>query len=289
MAKQRSNTEPERATLAVGTPGRIGLWATLGSAGIGLFFALFQVQGWTMAKPLAIGLGVLLLGAVAFAVSMIGIEVWRVVRRFFEHRATSPTWVASDPPGLLDYEADALRAQNRFVKELNKLNRDTEALGRKLEKHSRTMPRLQQKSGRRKQRGANRSAKDINVSAVYIEKRVDLLKRVVKEIERNYQGWITHVVEIKSEADHEALGELRSTINSGVTTTAETLVSITEYRLVVENIEAMNLSRSVRKASERLAKALGDIETIFRAHEKASAGLVREVDQKLAAWKPQPS
>jgi hypothetical protein len=264
------------------------LWATLASAAIGLFLALFQVQGWTVPKPLALTLIVLLLGVIAGAVSMAIIELGRVARRYLEHRATSPSWVASDPPGLLDYEADGVRAQKRFTRELNKLNDDTVRLGKRLERHGRRMTRLQGKSARTKQRAANRSAKRINRSAAYIEKRLALLKALIKDIERTYHGLIT-AGEIKTDGDFEAVLELRNTLNSGSTTTAETLVSVQEYRVAVQEIEAMNLARTVRVASGRLATALRGIEATFKTHEKASAGLVRDLDRKLEEWRRRPS
>jgi hypothetical protein len=272
--------EEETSRLVVGTPGRIGLWATLGSAGIGLFLALLQVQGWTMPKPLALTLGVLLLAAVAIAVSMIVVEIWRVVQGVLEHRATSASWVASTDPGLADYEADGIRAQKRFTRELNKLNRGTESLGRRLNRDAKRMTRLQGKSAKRRQRAANRSARRIHKSAVFIEKRLALLKALVKDIERNYRGFIT-AVEFQTEADYDAAMEFRDTVASGGAITAETLTSITGYRVAVEETEALNLSRTVRIASGRLAKGLRGIEGVFKAHERASASLVRDLDRKL--------
>lgn len=283
MASERSNRAPERATLAVGTPGRIGLWATLGSAGIGLFFALFQVQGWTMPKPLGIVLGVLLLGVAAFALCMISVEVWRAIRRYLEHRATSASWVASTDPGLLDYEADGLRAQKRFTRELNKLNEGTESLGKKLDRHAKRVTRLQGKSAKRRQRAANRSAKSINKSAAFIEKRLALFKALVKDIERNYRGFVGAVT-IETQDEYDAGAELRDTVASGAVTTAETLASIKGYRVAVEETEALNLSRTIRIATGRLAEGLKGIEAVFKSHERASAGLVRELDRKLDEW-----
>ena len=142
---------------------------------------------------------------------MIALEIWRVARRFLEHRATSPSWVASDAPGLLDYEADGLRPQQRLARELNKLNDDTQSLGRKLDRHARRMTRLQGKSAKRRQRGANRSAQSINRSATYFEKRLALLKALVKDIERNYLGLIT-ATEIESDAVDQTVLELRTTL-----------------------------------------------------------------------------
>lgn len=276
--------EEETPRFSFGTSTRIGLWATLTSAAIGLFLALFQVQGSKVPKALALTLIVVLLGVIAGALSMIAIELWRFFRRFLEHRATSASWVASDAPGLLDYEADGVRAMGRFSKELNKLNDDTHSLGEKLDKHTRRLARLQAKSAKRRQRGANRSAKSINRSAAFIEKRVALLKALVKDIERNYRGLIT-AAEIESEADYEDALELRNILDTGSAITAETLTSVAGYRVSVEETEALNLSRTVRIASGRLAKALKGVEATFKAHERASAALVRDMEKKLDEWR----
>jgi hypothetical protein len=270
----------EHGRLAFGTPTRIGLWATLASAGIGLFLALFQVQGWTMPQPLAVLLIALLLGVIAVAVSMIVIEIYRVVSQFLEHRATSTSWVASDSPGLLDYEADGIRAMDRFTDELNKMNRDTESLGKSLDKHTKRIVRLRGKSAKRRQRGANRSANSINKSAVYIEKRLALLKALVKDIERNYRG-LFGAVDIASDDDMVGALALRDILDTGRATTAETLAAVRGYRVSVEETEALNLSRTVRIASGRLAKGLRGIETIFTTYEKAAAGIVRDFDRKI--------
>jgi hypothetical protein len=285
---ERSSLEPETARFSFATPTRIGLWAGLASAGIGLFFALFQVQGWKVPKPLALALIVVLLAVIAGAVSMIAFEIWRAGRRFLEHRATSPSWVASEAPGLLDYEADGLRAIERFSRELNKIAEDTVSLGKRLDRHTRRIVRLQGKSAKRRQRAANRSAKSINKSAIYIEKRVALLRALVKDIDRNYSGLIASQ-EIETEADFETAVGFRNILDTGRTATTEALASVTEYRVSTQETEALNLSRTVRNASKRLAKALIGMETIFKNYEKSSAGLVRDFDRKLEEWRRRAS
>jgi hypothetical protein len=266
-----------------GSSTRIVFGSTLASAGIGLLLALCQVQGWTMPKFVALVLIAVLVLVIAVGVATIVVEAVRWVRRFLEHRATSASWVASDAPGLADYEADGIRAQKRFTHELNKMNKRTVSLGKKLQRHAKRMQRLQGKSAKRRQRAANRSAKSMNRSAIYIEKRLELLRALVKDIERNYRG-LTILAVIESDADFEAVSGLRDTLDQGRTTTAQTLVSVAEYRSSVEETEALNLARTVRNASGRLAKALRGIEATFKAHEKGSAGLVRDMDKKLDAW-----
>src|ERR671922_540183 len=267
-----------------GTSTRIVLGATLASAGIGLWLALLQVQGWTMPKPVALAMLVILAAVIAVGVSMIVTEAVRWIKQVLEHRATSPSWVASDAPGLADYEADGVRAQERFTSELEKMNDDTESLGKKLDRHAKRMERLKGKSAKKRQRAANRSARRMNRSAVYIEKRLALLKALVKDIERNYRGLIMAGT-IETDDDFQAVLELRNVLDTGRATTEGTLASVAEYRASVEETEALNLSRTVRSASGRLAKALRGIEATFKAHKKASAGLVRDLDKSLDEWR----
>jgi hypothetical protein len=237
-----------------------------------------------MPRTLGLTLSVLLLGAVTIAVTMIGIEAWQAARRYLEHRATSASWVVASEPGLLDYEADGLRAQGRFTRELKKLNNDTELLGKRLRKHTRRMARLEGKSGRKRQRAANRSAKSINKSAIFIEKRLALLKALVGDIDRNYSGFIRSIV---SEPEIQAAIDLRDTLDTGHEVTMEARSSVAAYRVSVEEIEALNPSRTVRIASGRLARGLKGIEAVFRAHERVLSGLVRDLDRKVEEWRPQ--
>lgn len=171
---------------------------------------------------------------------------------------------------------------NRFTRELNKMSDDTQSLGSKLEKHTRRHVRLQGKSGKVRQRGANRSAKSINKSAVYIEKRVALLKALVKDMERNYRGVIA-TADIESEDGIQQALDLQRILNENREVTVETLASVVGYRVSVEEGEAMNLSRSLRIAQGRLAKGLRAVEAIFKNYEKVSAGLVRELEDKVSA------
>jgi hypothetical protein len=63
--------------------------------------------------------------------------------------------------------------------------------------------------------------------------------------------------------------------------------SVAAYRVSVEEIEALNPSRTVRIASGRLARGLKGIEAVFRAHERVLSGLVRDLDRKVEEWRPQ--
>jgi hypothetical protein len=240
---------------------------------------VLQVQGWTVWKPVALFFTIVLSVAILIGVSMMVIESVRWSRRSMEHRATSASWVLETPPGLLDYSVDGPRAQSRFTKELDKLNHDTESLGNKLVRQQRWIERLARFGPRMRRWGANRSAKSIDRSASYIEKRLALFKALVKDIERNTKGFIGSA---GTEAfDLDITTRFRDVIEEGVTTTADTLESVRGYRVAVEDMEGMNLSRTIRSASGRLAQALRGIETVFHEHQKAQARLLRELDRRL--------
>jgi hypothetical protein len=264
-----------------GAAKRIGVAASLASVAIGLLLAAFQVQGWTMPRLLAVILIVLLIVMIAIALSVIVYEVVGAVRGFLEHRATSSSWVSSERPGLLDYEADGIRASERFTKELIRLNRDTETLGKKLQRHTKAFERSKGKSAKTRQRRANRSAKDIDRSAVFIEKRSDLLQALVKDIVRNAEGLIA-ASNFETEADLSAAKEFRETLNQTHQVTTETLGSVVEYRESVTGIERDNLSRTVRIASGRLAGSLDGVVKMMRKHNSGSLKLVHSLDRKIA-------
>src|SRR5207248_140526 len=115
---------------------------------------------------------------------------------------------------LLDYEADAIRASERFTKELKKLNRDTTSLGGQLEKHGKRMTKSAGKSAQKKQRLANRSGRAIDRSAAFIEKRQELLEAIVKDIKRNTEGFIASRVLDTDEGLAEAR-ELAAVLKEG--------------------------------------------------------------------------
>jgi type III secretory pathway component EscS len=264
-----------------GAATRIGIEASLASVAIGLVLAAFQVQGWTMPRLLAVILIVLLLLMVAVALSAILYEVFKAVRRFLEHRATSPSWVSSERPGLLDYEADGIRANERFTKELNKLNRGTTKLGEQLERHTQRFEHSKNASGKAKQRRANRSAKDIDKSAVFIEKRLDLLQALVKDIVRNSEGVIAST-DIETDSDLAAAKEFRDTLAEGHEATTGALEGTSGYRESVKETEQMNLSRTMRIASRRLAASLDGVEKMLRKHQGGLSRLVQSLDTKIA-------
>jgi hypothetical protein len=264
---------------------RVGFSAALASGATGILFAIFQVQGWKVPKPLALALIALMLLIIAGAVLFILFDVALNISAFFEHRATSVPWVPSEPPGLLDYEADGLRATDRLNREFEKLAKDTGTVGKKMERASKKAARVQSKSGHAKQRYANRTARGIDRSAVYIEKRLAMLKKLVKEVERNNQGLIA-VVPLETEEGYQSGIAFRNSLEGTRTASLESMSSVAQYRESVETFEAQNLSRSLRIASDRLGKALGGVVATLKHYERVAAGLVRDLDQRLAQKKP---
>lgn len=271
----------ERFQWAPRTTTRIGLWATLGSASIGILLAIFTVQAWTMPRLLALVLIACMLALLTAAVSMILFEVVRACRRFLEHRATSASWVEDEPPGLLDYEADGLRAMKRFTRELGRLGEDTQRLGKKMDKR-RVRLEKQPRSARARQGHANRTGKDILKSAVFIQKRLGLFRALVKDINRNYKGLLENLP-VGTEEDIQAARILRDALDGGRQATSETLDSTKEYRESVRGLEAQNPSRMVRLASNKLGKSLDGIILTLKDYEKSAAGLVRDFDKRLGS------
>src|SRR5215204_1001387 len=264
-----------------GAARRIVVCASLASASIALLLAAFQVQEWTMPKLLAVILIVLLIVMLLVAVLVIVYEVVRAVRRYLKHRETSASWVSSEKPGLLDYEADGTAASERFTEQLEKLSRATQQLGEKLDGHTEAFERSKGKGAKARQKRANRSAKDIDKSAVVIEERLELLQALVKDIVRNADGLIASI-DLDTEEDIDGAKAFREVLEQTHQATAETLESIRGYRETVKEQERMNLSRTIRIADGRLARALEGVEKMLRKHHSGSVQLVRSLDRKIA-------
>jgi len=243
-----------------------------------------------MPKPLAITLIVLLIAMLLAALAVIGYDVVRGFRRYLEHRDTTASWVSTEPPGLLDYEPDATHANERFIEVLNKLNADTERLGEKLGRHAKRMERSAGKSGRKKQRLANRSAREIHKSAVFTEKRLELLDAVVKEIRRNTEG-VVGSADIQTDEDIGAAKEFAQVLLDSRETTAETIVSVNGYCETVRDIERQNLARTVTLACRRQSAALDGVVKTLRRFETGALNngqtLVDKI-QKAEAGRREP-
>jgi hypothetical protein len=264
-----------------GAATRIALLAALASATTGLFLAAFQVQGWTMPKPVAISLIVLLGAMIVTSASLIVYEALRAFRGWLDHRATTAAWVESTEPGVLDYEPDFLRAGTGFTKELGKLARDTGRLGEKLAKHTTRMTRAAGKSGRVKQRRANQAASVVSESAVYIEKRLEMLEAIAKDVRRNQDGLVaTLSFETNQEIDEaktwlEVLIESRDTVVEAADSTAD-------YAQSVRSLEQQNPSRTLRIACERLGDALEGIVRLLRKVENGGGKTAKALERKIS-------
>lgn len=268
-------------------PKRLAVIAALTNGATGIWFAVFQVQGWTMPKALAIALlvpvGITIVGSLAVAV----FEVARNVRAFAEHRATNALFVLETPPGFLDYLPDGLTASERLSTELILLSEDTNELTQKLDKHTASFTALVGvDDAYAPQREANRSAKTIARSAAYIEKRLELLEACVTEIDRNFPAWV-NTQTITSEEDFEIARGARDSIEAGRVATLESLASTSELRDTYKETADMNAARTVRIASSRLADALSGIVRVLKRYEKSSGKLVAELDKKLEDWSRQ--
>ena len=235
-----------------------------------------------MPTLIAVAFIVILLIMIVVALGVILFEVVKEVRRFLEHRATSASWVSKEEPGLLDYEADGLRAMERFTQELAGLGEDTRKLGQSLQKHTQRIgdPSLLRKPKLRQKR-ANQAAKSIDRSAVYIEKRVALLQALVKDISRNFTG-IIKTANIETEEDKQASQALIDTLDTNGEIVAGTIEKVAEYRDTVRSLHQQNPSRTVRIATKRLAEALEDTVKVLRNHRQDSNQLGGQLARRLA-------
>jgi hypothetical protein len=223
----------------------------------------------------------LMLLIIAGALLLVLLDFARNVRALLEHRATNALWLAAEPPGLLDFEPDGLRATNRLNREFTRLAKDTGRLGRRLSRGGARLARAKNKSGYVKQRKANRTARGINRSAVYIEKRLAMLKKLIKEVERNNSGLIANI-ELGTDEERKMALALRDSLEGGRAASLESMGSLKEYRSAVEGLEAQNPSRNLRIACNRLGKTLGGVLTTLKGFEKMTGGLVSELDRRLA-------
>lgn len=262
---------------------RFGLPASFTGAAIGIVAGVYEVQGWKMPGPLAVALITALLIMIVVAISVMGYEAIKEVLLFLERRATSAAWVSQEEPGLLDYEADFLRASDRFKREMVGLANDTGKLGRDLGKHTK---RLEEPKVRRlpfvKQNRANQAAKSIDRSAIYIEKRAELLNALVKDVSRNLAGWIATAA-IATPEDKTAAEELMESLGNNVNTATATIEKTTGYRDTVRSMEKQNPARTVRIASKRLADGLDSTVKILRRFKEKSRELHDQLSRRISA------
>jgi len=264
-----------------GAATRIGLRASFAGVAIAILLAVFQVQGWTMPKLLAVALIAVLIAMIIVALSTIVYEVAQAFRRFLEHHATTASWVAEEHPGFLDYEPDGIRAQKRFTGELNKLARDTSRLGSKMDRHRRRMERGVTKSPRGKQRLADRAARDIARSAGFLEKRHDLLEAIVKDVSRNTEGIIASV-DLRTQDDLDIAKQFAQVLDGMGNESATSAESTAGYAQSVRELEEQNPARTVRIACQRLGAALESVVKTLRRVEGRSHKAAQNLGRRIA-------
>lgn len=258
--------------------------AGLAAVVVGLIFALYEVQGWKMPVPLAVFLLTILFLMLFVALVVICFEIINGVRKFFDERATSASWVSKEAPGLLDYEADGEYAAKRFTEELLKLTKDTKELGATITKYSVEFENLN-KSGKTnkgidKQKKANKVAKSYDRSAIYIEKRAELFNALVKDIARNYNGVITVAV-MHTEEDRMAAQNLLNALVLNEESTSKAIYNVQQYRDTVRDFERKNFSRTIRIASARLGDGLDSLLKTLRLYVQNSSHMRANLERKL--------
>lgn len=260
---------------------RLAIPASFAAVTIAILLGLFQVQGWKVPTPLAITFIVILIMMVTVAIGLMFFELLRAAFQFLEHRATTASWVSSEEPGLLDYEADGLRASSRFNKELVRLAADTQKLGISIQAHTKRIqdatkhgkPKLKQKRG-------NQAAKSIDRSAIFIQKRSALLDALVKDVSRNFGGLIS-ASDFNDDADKDAARSFLATLEGLQGAVKGTNAQIASYRDSVRNLHERNLSRTVRISSKRLGDSLDDVLKILRRFQADSQRLCSSLSRKL--------
>jgi hypothetical protein len=259
---------------------RIGPRSGFGLVAIGLVFAAYQVQGWKMPRLLAAVLIAVLLTAAALVVLSIVWEAIKEVRDWRERRETSTEWIASEPPGLLDYLPDMQRASKKFVRQMNRLNRDTARLGKRTGRNARTMKRASMFGPRAAQFWANHTAKSIFRSAVFIEKRSAHLGKTLAEFARAQEGQLNSLAAPKSEEERASLATAREALADRSATTAEAITSVTGYRDSTLELSQQNFSRTLRVSNKRLAEQLDALIVVLRRSLKDSKRLESLLERK---------
>lgn len=267
---------------APGAAARLSFSSGLASVLIGLLFGAVQLQGWKMPAWLAVTLLVVLGVMLVAALSVPVYETVRALRRAYEYRITTPSWVSSEMPGLFDYEADALRANEHFAKTLIRLSNDTERLGKKTKRQTRYVEKAATKSAKGRQKRSDRYAANINKSAAFNEKRLALLRALVMEIFRDYHGAI-NIQPVETEEERQGLLAFRAALDENRESTSGSYESTAGYLESIRNNEALNISRSMRIAYRRLGNALEGVVRVLRQYERGSVLLERAIDKKLGA------
>jgi hypothetical protein len=243
---KRADTPPQEA----GFMRRIGSRAGFFVAAIGLVFAAYQVQGWKMPRLLAALLIASMLAVAGVALLSIVWEAVKEARVWRERRETSRDWIAAEPPGLLDYLPDMNRASKKFVRQMDRLNRDTERVGKRTTRDARIIS-WASRLGRPRaaQLSANRSAKGILRSAVFIEKRSNHLRKTVDEFARAQEGPSDSSCRSYERRRTRCTGRHPRDLASRTATTAAAIKSVGGYRDTVRKFSQQNYSRTLKASN----------------------------------------
>lgn len=247
---------------------RIGSRAGFIVVPIGLVFAAFQVQRWTMPRLLAVLLITAMLAIAVVAALSIGWETIKEIRGWRERRETSTAWIEEEPPGRLDLAPDMDRATKKFVRQMGRLSGDTEKVGKQRARDARTLAWASLLGPRAAQLWANHSAKGILRSAVFIEKRTAHLQKTVKEFARAREAHLVGLDAPTTAEDREALENLRKDTAESLASTADAIASVSEYRDSVREFAQINASRTLRVSSERLSEQLDAMVAVLRLTKK---------------------
>jgi hypothetical protein len=167
---------------------------------------------------------------------------------------------------------------------LEKLASDTGKLGKRMQRHAKWMEDAAKSKeavpAKRKQQRANKAAKTIDRSAIFIEKRAELLEALVKDITRNYSGLIS-VATFQTNDDLDSGRSFLETLEGNRVACRGASGQVRSYRDSVRNVERQNLSRTMRISSKWLGDSLDATLKILAAFEGSSRRLYDELGKKL--------
>jgi hypothetical protein len=162
------------------------------------------------------------------------------------------------------------RATKKFVRQMNRLNRDTARLGRKIGRYGRFMNWASRFGPRAVLTLANQAAKANSRSAGFIEKRSTHLRKTVDELRRALEGHLSRLGDPETDEDWAALSAAQDVAADRSATTAETIESVIGYRDAVLGIADQDLARTLTAASKQLAAQLDGVIVILRRSLKDS-------------------
>jgi hypothetical protein len=262
------------------TTTRLGLSLAAASAALGVLFAVLQVQGWKVPRPVGIAAVVLSTFAICCAFAWFAYEIGRALRRLHKHWITTPTRIPTEPPGFFDLEVEGVDAMKRFSEELTKLTKRNQRLTKRITRSTKFIEWAAILPARSKRWVVNRPGRHMTRYAGYIEDRADLLKTIVEAIHTNVGGHIA-LFTFTSEADRQAGMRFREVIEGTRAETRGAIDANVGYSAALRSTEQQNPSRIMRTSCKRLADGIDAVVVILRLQERRSGELVRLLDQML--------